>query len=288
MYNIRKLNLAKEEETTDMAIEGLRKAQPNPTDEIGASVEALYRLGLVEDLGRVAETVTAGFNALTRSSGKTGDAYVQLPRSLVTLPTMIEVLDSGTYPSYTKYLPAQVDDALWTASAVGCGYEADDIGNLEVGKHEANWPAHVRLAVHNPVSEAEPLLHFLNQPFDEEYAKAGEQTQLQAIAEAKAAYEAERSDMFTMIPLNVSAVAMIALTRRIKGESIPVEWGFMRDATLPRITTVGGRSRVGSVFCRYNDGHRGQLWLGRSRGEAKPNVGVGLSVGEMESKPQAS
>ncbi|HEY1644910.1 MAG TPA: hypothetical protein VGF75_00815, partial [Candidatus Saccharimonadales bacterium] len=141
--------------------------------------------------------------------------------------------------------------------------------------------SHARLAVHNPDSEREPLLHFLSQPFDDMYPEDGKKTQLESIDEATATFNAEHED-FEMTPLNAKAVAFIALMRRIKGEDMPMAWGWMRDATLPR-KTVRGDSIVGRVGS-YDD----RLRLRRSRGRADSYIGVGLSVGSKVLEPQAS
>ncbi len=266
-----------------MAIEGLRTApQPlemNISDEAGASVEALGILGLVQDRDQVIESVTAEFRTLGQS-GKTGEPFIQLPRGIITLQGLITALDSATYPGDRKYPETYVYDKLWTPGYDSDGYKESDLDNLELGQ-TCNWQAHARLAVHNPASEQEPLLHFLGQPYDKKYAESGQQTQVEAIAEVAQAYDVTHEG-FKMTPLNTKAVAMIALTRRIKGEAMPMAWGFMRDATLPRRTVDGG-SYVGSV-----DSIGGQLYLRGSRGRAYSSGGVGLSVGPKELEPQAS
>lgn len=266
-----------------MAIEGLRTvAQPNQidiSDEVGASVEALDMLGLVQDRDRVADSVTAEFRTLGQV-GTSGEAFIQLPRDVITLQGLVTVLDGGKYPQ-GKYSTTFVYNELWTPGTTSGSYEATELDNLILGQRNSTWPAHARLAVHNPASTQEPLLHFLGKPFDNKYAERKEQTQLKAIAEAAKAYEAEHQD-FAMTPLNAKAVAMIALTRRIKGESMPIAWGFMRDATLPR-RTVGGDSWVGDVGSAG-----GRLGLRGGDGNARSDVGVGLSVGPKNLNSQAS
>src|SRR3990167_1812088 len=251
-----------------MTIEGLRNApslpQVNITDAVGASVEALDRLDLVNDRERVVETVTADFE-LINSSGVTGESFVQIPQRLVKLSGLVETLDAGPYPG-RDYPATYIYHALWTPGNNANGYKDEELGNLE-GDETAVWQPHARLAVHNPDSKDEPLLHFLGQPYDAKYAEQGQETQLEAIAKAKQAYESEHEG-FNMTPLNANAVAMIALIRRIKGEAMPMEWGFMRDATLPR-KFVGGVSFVGDVYSRY-----GKLKLNDSNGNANPNNGV--------------
>lgn len=259
-----------------MAIEGLSREQSvpvaKPSDDIGVAVEALERLGLVADRDRVAETVAADFAALD-SSGTTGEKYIALPNCSRTLWQIIAASDSGEYMGGKKYPKTYVYHNLWTPGAHRGGLQAEEIGRLGLPDQQASddWQEHARLAVHNPASEHEPLLHFLGLAFDEMYAQEGQDTQLQAITREKQAYEAKHPGC-TMVPLDAKAVAFIGLMRRIKDETMPVAWGFMRDATLPR-KTVGGDSIVGGV---RSDGDR--LRLDRSYGNAGGG-GVGLSAG---------
>lgn len=263
-----------------MAIEGLKTVtQPNEvnfSDQVGASVEALDLLGLVEDHDKVTESVTADYNALTKS-GRAGEAFIQLPRDVITLGGMVRVLDDAPYTGDRKYSTTYVYDELWTPGVGAEGYQAEELDNLTLTGN-GNFAPHARLAVHNPANKQEPLLHFLDMPFDDKHAKRKQQTQLEAIDVAVNAYEAEGHEGFAMTPLNAKAVAFIALTRRIKGEAMPMAWGFMRDATLPRIT-VDGYSVVGGVVSIG-----GQLGLRRSVGYACSDGGVGLSVGPKEVK----
>ncbi|HET7060002.1 MAG TPA: hypothetical protein VFH99_01640 [Candidatus Saccharimonadales bacterium] len=264
-----------------MAIEGLRAAEVRvASDEAGAAVEALDMLGLVEDRERVAESVAADFAALNESA-QVGEKFIQVPRSIITLAEMVQTLDDGSYESGETYPKTYVDDELWTPGNHASGYKADDIGNLVLGAKNGNWPAHARIAITNPDSTEEPLLHFLNQPYDEKYAEEGEETQLETLGKVRQDFEVGQSE-FAMTPLNVPAVTMIALMRRIKGEAMPMEWGFMRDGTVPR-ATFGARSYVGSV-----DSDGGQLELDGSRGRSRPDGGLGLSVGPKEFESQAS
>ena len=57
---------------------------------------------------------------------------------------------------------------------------------------------------------------------------------------------------------------------------MPLSWGFMRNASLPR-KVVDGFSVVGQVYS-YSD----QLKLNKSYGDADLNNGIGLSVGPKE------
>ncbi len=264
-----------------MAIEGLRTTpQPrevsNVSDQVGASVEALEILGLVEDHDQVTESVTAEFTSL-QSSGRTGETFIQLPRSVISLGDLVKASDSATYSGDRQYPETYVYNELWTPGFDRNGYKAEELDNLTLGGN-GNFAPHARLAVHNPASEQEPLLHFLSKPFDEKYAQKGEQTQLEAVEEAVREYEAEAHEGLAMTPLNAKAVAFIALTRRIKGEDMPITWGYMRDATLSRKTVVGG-SIVGFVLSSGDE-----FSLSGSSGDAYSNLGVGLSVGPKELK----
>lgn len=224
-------------------------------------------LGLVRDQDEVAESVADDFAGLT-ASGRSGELYVRLPQSIA-LAEVVTVLDGGSYPDKT-YPETYVYHKLWTPGTDPNSYTDHDLGNAK----PSAYPAHGRLAVHNPANSQEPLLHFLNQPYDAMYAKPGQQTQLEDdVAESIATYSTEGHTDLSMDPLTVRDVALIALVRRIKGEIMPMAWGFMRDPTLPRRTVDGG-SVVG-----YVDSRGCQLRLGGSGGDASPDVGVGLSVG---------
>lgn len=264
-----------------MAIQGLRSPEVrNAGDDIGAQVEALEMLGLVEDREQVTESVTADFAALDES-GVEGEKFVQLPRSVIELQDMIKVIDGAEYPDERSYPNTYVYDRLWTPGTDSGGYSSLDIGNLGVDRREEIWQPHARVAVPNVDSPNEPLLHFLGMPFDGERAEEGQETQRDAIAKAIEEYGASHENS-EMTPLNAPGVAMIALIRRIKGEEMPMEWGCMYDATLPR-STVGGDSIVGIV---YSNG--GELWFDGGYGDADSRVGVGLSVGPKQLDPQAS
>lgn len=247
-----------------MSIELRKNLEPNSAnfdDDVGAAVEALERLGFV-DRERLTEEITGDYRVLD-NAGVPGERFVQIPHDLASLSEVVTVLDGGNFKR--DYPQTYVYDRLWTPDYVG-GEESD----ARQGQG--------RLAVSNPDNPNEPLLHFLDQPFDEMYANPDEQTQLTAIANAKKEYEANHPT-FNMLALSAENIAFIALLRRIKGEKMPLEWGFMRDATRPR-RQAGGRSWVG-----YVDSFGGPLKLRGSYGYASPEVGVGLSVGP---EPEAS
>ena len=264
-----------------MTIEGLNTVrQPvdlDLSDHVGASVEALRMLGLVEDQDRVAETLAVDYAKLVRNSGRTGELFIQLPKGMITLADLIQISDSVPPPKDKRYPKTSFYNELWTPGFSQGGYQADELDNLALGSND-DFTSHARLAIHDPVGELEPLLHFLDQPFDKIHAKRGKQTQLEAVHEAIDVYQTEEHEDFTMAPLNVKAVAFIALSRRIKGEAMPMAGSYMRDATLPR-KIVEGKSLVGYVSS-LND----KIYLHKSFGRADSRFGVGLSVGPKELK----
>jgi hypothetical protein len=267
-----------------MAIQGLERSQApvnSPATDVEVMVDALERVGLVSDANRdeVKESTAADIAAL-ESSGD-GQDYPWIPDELVTLDNVVYALDTGEYQSGEEYVDTYVYNRLWTPGTDQDGYSAEDLDKFDSERSGSGVLPHVRRALHNPSSKVDPKLHFLNQPFDEQYAEEGAETQLQAIAKAQAEYEAAHEG-FGMTPLNAKGVAMIALIQRIKGEDMPFEYGWLNDATMPRRTVVGD-SLVGDV-----DSLDGQLRLDRSDGDAFPYDGVGLSVGPKEIEPQTS
>jgi hypothetical protein len=143
--------------------------------------------------------------------------------------------------------------------------------------------------------KVDKLLHFLGLPYDRHNAQRGQETQLDAIAAAKRAYEPEHEG-FVMTPLSTQAILMIALSRRlrhVKDEAMPVSRAYFRDATLPRLfmdPLETARPRrfndppiwlIGMVF----SGAKGEMVLDWSHGTAKEDVGVGLSIAAVMKPP---
>lgn len=262
-----------------MAIEALKRVEvpvvKYPSEDIDVAVDALERVALVDDSNReeVRESVKADFEALD-AANTAGPRYPALPRRLVSLHQIIKATDSGNYANGAEYPATYLDSDLWTPDN-SQGYQAEELGNLEAGETDDSWAPHIRIAVKNPDSPYDKLLHFLGQPYDEKYAVKGEETQLEAIAKAKEAYESEHEG-FALTPLNDSAFAMLSLMARIKGEEMPLASGWMRDATKGR-KTVDGDSFVGNF--RSN---RSKLKFVRDNGNAYPHGGVGLSAGPKE------
>jgi len=262
-----------------LVIEGLRDVpQPpvvaNITDHLEANLEALRIIGMGGDWDKIRETVTAGFLAL-EGSGRTGEALIQIPRRIITLQGLLDVTEGLRYGG-KDYPKAKVWDNLWTPGTELNSYTAEELDNLTLGG-DGDFEPQVRLAIYNESSDKrieEPLLHFLGQPYDVMYAKKGQLTQPEAITKAVKEYEAEEGhEDFAMSPLNAKAVAWIALVRHIKGEQMPMNWGHMRDATLPP-KRISQKNCVGYIFSCY-----GRLCLDKTGGGVDSTIGVGLSVG---------
>lgn len=260
-----------------MAIEGLRNppnvSKVNVSDHVGAMVEALCMLNLVDDREQVAESILAESTFLERS-GVTGETFVQLPRRLVTLEGLTTVSDNATFMHGKKYPPTSVYGDLWTPGTAR-GYGEKDLDNLVLGKTSDSWRPHVRLAVYNPECSWEPLVHFLDKPFNDTYSKNGEQTQLEALRKTITRYRAKHPE-FAMTGLNTKAIAFISLVRRIKDQPEPIKQYIMYDPTLP-VKCVDRANRVGTVFFR-----NGGLRLEGCSGYKGSSYGVGLSVGPKD------
>jgi hypothetical protein len=259
-----------------MAISGVRSSETVPAvnnDNVGAAVEALSLVASFDDREAVTAQVREEFATLA-TSGVEGEMYIHVPRSVANLGRAIQALDEGSFGK--EYRASYVYGQLWTPGVGQEGYAADELGTLGIDTEDQ---VHARIAVHSAKSEDEPLLHFLGLPYDD-YAKQNwnpkaEATQLEKVADSKQLIEAKHPGL-NMAALNANAVAFISLMRRIKGEPMPMEWGFMRDASLGR-KTVDGHSVVGRV-----DSYEGRLEFRNSGGDGYGYAGVGLSVGSSQ------
>ncbi|HMK95948.1 MAG TPA: hypothetical protein VK425_00285 [Acidimicrobiales bacterium] len=275
-----------------MAIEGLRAAPDhvavNVSKEVGAWTEALGILGLVQD--RVSETINADIEHLS-SCGVAGEPYVYYPQA-ISFHGLINALDHGKFARHT-YPPTSRNHKVWALgehAAGSGGYTEHELDRIARHQPYADCLPHVRLAVYeaNGTAKLDRLLHFLGLPFDRHNAEPGQTTQLDAINQAIRDFES-RHEGFTMTPLNTQAMLMIALARRARGEgeAMPASRGYFRDATLPRkfmnpVETVHPHKfddpplwLIGMMFSAA----KGEIVLDWSRGTAKEDVGVGLSVG---------
>jgi hypothetical protein len=256
--------------------------QPSVSDDIGANVQMLEMLGLVNDANReaVVEEVTVDFQGL-QERGVAGEKLVAIPPR-VSLATRVLVLNGLNKAHHGEEFPdTYVYSPLWVPGTEAGSYDEEDLSKLGPEYDGKKWDAHGRVIIPNPESREEPILHHLGKPYDDKYAREGEETQLAALAAQKEAFEAEHSGL-NLNALPARDVASLAIVRLIKGEKFPMEWGFMRDATLPR-RTVGGDSIVGGVYSSD-----GLLELAGSRGGSYSRAGVGVWVGQNPSEAQAS
>lgn len=217
------------------------------------------------------QTATAQFQGLP----VTGEPTLSLPYSVVSTAELIARIDAveASETKRIEFPKTYVYPNLWTPGTETNSYTDEDLGAAS-GKLTL-----ARLMLNNPNNQstnrgnqAEPLLHFLNQPFDSKNAKRGDITQLQSVIEASEHFTAINPEL-SLRATTHREVALLALIRRIKGEPMPVNWGFMRDANHTR-KEVGGGSVVGGVRSFV-----GRFRLGGSYGSACPSVGVGLSAG---------
>jgi hypothetical protein len=281
-----------------MPIEGLRSAPQHNnlhiSDEVGAWLGVLDRLGLMQDHDRVAETIIAEIDGLS-SCGLAGEPYIYYPQA-ITFQGLVDALDNAQFPRHV-YPPTDINHRVWGPGEHKERYSYHHLDQLALRQAHSEWAPQVRLAVYNAQAtpKVDKLLHFLGLPFDEHSGAPGQRTQVEAIEETKQAYETAHKG-FVMAPLDTQAVLMIALSRRLhraKVEAMPVSRAYFRDATLPRlfVDPLGPSqhrrfneppiSLVGMVF----SGAKGEMVLDWSRGTPKEDVGVGLSVAAVVGAP---
>jgi hypothetical protein len=212
----------------------------------------------------------------------TGEAIPSIPYGMLATQQMVEVVDSH---SFGKYPETYVYDNLWIPGTEDGSYTHEQLAKSAGAKPTA------RLALHTNESTQEPLLHFLDLPFDD-YAKIvsnpdAETTQLEALKSQKEKVKTENPEV-DVLPLSHRDFLMLALIRRIKGEqkqipaNMPISLsispgGFLLDASLPR-TEVDGISVVGCVYS-----YDGRLHLDGSDGSARSGSGVGIALELKES-----
>lgn len=273
-----------------MAITGLKRIEAAPKqimtikdDDVNAAVEALGILRLLDlnnkDAVKLATTKVRNDFEAAASSGVNGEPFIQLPgklpngKRLISLGEMITALDEGTFRR--KYPKTYVYGELWTPGVGSEGYTEEQLEIVD--GLSPGWEPHGRIAVYGAECEQDPLLHYLNLPFDEDaknkYNPEAPTTQLEKLAGLRTAFEAQHQG-FNTAALGARAIAFRALMQRIKDEPMPISCGFLRDTSLPRIT-VGGVSVVGHIYSRD-----GRFHLGDSIGRADRNSGVGISVGQ--------
>lgn len=242
-----------------------KQGTPDVAEAVGVTIEAHKELGYNPDVDKATESLTRDFGERA-VLGLDGRLYLEPPAE-VTTDDIIAAAD-GKRPfcvAETHRYPS-----LWVPGHKN-NYTAEEQDAAAPEEPEA------RLAVFSVLNnDVDNILHLLGMPYDDKYKRDGEQTQLEAIAEAKEQFDANY-DSFQLHTLGQRAVAMMVLMDRIRGvdhrsKDFILNTGFMRVPDLGR-RKVGGASLVGRVFSRG-----GRFNLNESNGKANHDNGVGFGM----------
>jgi hypothetical protein len=263
----------------------------NFQDPAAVTVEALNLLGRITDRDEALDTIATAYADLSQGVSQPGELYV-LPAlgAGFTLRDMLTFADGANYPgdrTYPQTYPltqnaSDFNNRLWfPQDPTTEGYSLDEINRTDVAKDGGEAPVATapaaRFALKTGSASEDPLLQFLGLPYDEMYAGKGEATQLAELAKSQVEFAAnEANEGLALTPINAAGFTMLALQARIRGEKLPVSWGFMRIPQLGR-KSVGRSSIVGS-----GSSYEGQLWFSHSAGRGFDHIGVGLEVGQVE------
>lgn len=257
-------------------IEGLKAGQPDVDEAIGVTLEAYKTLGFAPDEDQATESLKENFKPIAEL-GYDGRLYVEPPQG-VSFDAIIAAAE--------RKRPSGVEEAyrwpnLWVPGTKKKSYT---VAELDAAAEEPE----ARLAAFNADenTEVDRLLHFLNQPYDDEYREGASQTQLEALAALEKAF-AEKHEQSFLRSLGHRAAGMFILMDRIRGvdsssNEFVLNRGWMRVPEFGR-RKVDVDSVVGFVLS-----FGGQAEFGRSFGFAGWGVGVGVSLGQKELDPQAS
>jgi hypothetical protein len=263
-----------------MALSGLESVKtfvPNPipsTDGLDVSREAdettamLKYLGVVHDEDEAREEIIQGYRTLKATTDIDGN----MVEGRLYVPPSIDVLPREELLKAVGYILGEANfsiyDRLWTPS----GGKADGFTDAQL--NEAAPKTEVAMALHSN-NRDNPLLHFIDLPFDEigMYGKKAKKTQLKLLDKYAQEFEASHSDRL-ISPLSDTAILGMVIEDRLAGrDTLPLDWGFMRVANLPRVN-VGGRSFIGAIQSR-----RSGVRLNESNGVEFGSGGVGVSMG---------
>lgn len=249
----------------------LRSGKPDVSEAVGVTIEAYRDLGFVPDVDQATESLTTNFTPLAEL-GYDGRLYVEPPAgiSFNGLTTAADGRRAKGVDTLYHY------PNLWTPGTEANSYTIDELyGNPAIEPQ-------ARLAVFNAdrTTNVDPILHFLNMPYDDKYRDGASQTQLEALEALEQAFTGQHPEA-TMQALGHRATVMLVLMDRIRGvETINpksadfvLNQGFVRIPNLGR-KEVGGDSIVGNV-----DSYGSRLVLDGGNGRAYSGGGVGLSVG---------
>ena len=257
----------------------LRAGSPDVSEAVGVSIDASKLLGSTPDVDAATDSLTKQFNALAEL-GYDGRLFVEPPAAV----SFGDITDAAEGKRPHSVSPMYRYPNLWTPGTETNSYTPEELD-------AAPTDALARLAVFNADREtgADPILHFLNMPFDDKYREGAPQTQLEALTAAQAKFEKQHPQAMLQ-SLGHRAAAMLVLMDRIRGvETVnPQSDDYILNTGYVRIPDLGRRSVGGGSVVGYVDSGGGRLELDGSSGIADPYGGVGLVAGLKELDPQAS
>lgn len=278
MTSIEGLCIRPEEPATLVA--SLRTGRPDVAEAVGVTIEAYQNLGFTPNIDDATESLTTNFTQLT-DFGYYGRLYVEPPKG-VGFDQIIGVADDKRAKGVDKLYRYP---NLWTPGTEDNSYTTEELDGSPSAKPEA------RLAIFNAdeTTGVDPLLHFLNTPFDDKYRDGAPQTQLEALeATSQEFAKANPNDPQAFVrALGHRAAVMLVLMDRIRGVK-PRSADFVLNQGFLRIPELGRRAVDGGSVVGFVDSDGSRLKLGGSDGRADPDRGVGVSVGLKELEPQAS
>lgn len=256
--------------------------------EVEVSLEALRELGLLVDEDADREMLTQHYVEL-RSTSFQGELYPQISLSDqgLSFGGLLGALDGRRHPLVESHQAANV----WHDS-----YTHNDLSALGVGESTGVIPVHGRLAVANFANPAvdEPLLHFRGHPFDENASKrlvithptepsqeiyVDVPTQQEMLAGSQ---ENVRQIFhgYNLAALNLPAVCVIMLQRRIRGEPLPFQGeNQIHIPQLRRIDATGIFPVPGQVPTVMVHEERVHIGVFGDSTKISPQTGIGLSLG---------
>lgn len=239
----------------------------SPAEEAASTtVQLMKQLGLViTDEEALWTSLHNDFARLLTELGR-GRPYVELPRSITT-ERLCEL--ANELAAERGFSPVFRWKPFWVP-----GTELQSVTAQEINSVAEVITA--RLALFSEkATNADPLLHFLDLPYDGEYKNWGQTSQLDALAQAQRVFANQHlgASLRAADHRDFLVMYLMDLIREVSAEEVILAKGFMRVPALGR-RTVDGDSYVG-IVCSGG----GQAYFGRSGGGAYGWDGFGLSAG---------
>jgi hypothetical protein len=246
----------------------MRTTELDVTEPVEVTLEALKLLGIIEHNDQAKQSITADFTALSELDYD-GRLHV-LPGIGVSFDHILQTAEA-IKPENVPVLYRFTN--LWTPNT-----ESNSYSQAELNGGPENHVA--RLAVYNADTNTsvDPVLHYLNTPYDEKYQENCSTTQLQELEQDQQDFNVKYED-FKLSSLDHKAFAMLALMDRIRGGVAPNSKDFILNTGFMRIPDLGRRDVCGDSCVGNVDSDDGQLKFDCSYGVAGVFNGVGLSVG---------